>query len=84
MHIWERGKPLYELLALVDAVRVVRARERAMAREHLKRIWIAKSDERVLPSLVQDEAVGSDCLVPVRGDEDAVHELFVVVGGEEA
>lgn len=37
-HIWETSQPLYELLALVDAIRVGRARERKWAREQLRDI----------------------------------------------
>jgi len=34
--VWERNQPLYELLVLVDAIRVGRARERDMARKYLR------------------------------------------------
>lgn len=35
-HIWESNKQLYHLIALVDAIRVGRARERSLARESLQ------------------------------------------------
>lgn len=37
-HIWQTSQPLYELMALVDAIRVGRAREREWAREQLRDI----------------------------------------------
>lgn len=36
--VWEENSDLYELLVLVDAVRVGRARERAMARDRLEQV----------------------------------------------
>jgi len=36
--ISERNRPLYELLVLVDAIRTGRAREREMAKKHLKHV----------------------------------------------
>lgn len=36
-HIWESDTRLYQLVAMVDALRVGRVRERTMAKEHLER-----------------------------------------------